>query len=1813
MRLRRRTDDRHALGVLSPWLTHLLLIVILTIALAATALAAVWHSNWSELLRRVAVLQLRNSLQREVSLQHLSIDLQGRAVLTNLVVRNTPVSRRPLFSVKRLEIHFDPARLLASPGLPASSFRQVIAESPFVQLTRNTTGTWNIDDLLIQKEPSKDKFCGEVVVQHGEVIYQDACGWTAKRTPLNEHLVNLSAHLTQAGDYMPFQASATITTGDVRNFAITGGIRRAKNDLQCDIRYGDINLPFAQRLIAKKLPVTFQAGHADGHWQLALTHAPKTGKLEWKMTLLADLHDVQGTIKIVREMPYTIAHGQVRLADDALQFVDTRGTVGGLPVEINGDITNFADPVFSLQLKTTSADTPTLIHLVPGVGNLPYRWGGRTDGWAQITGPLGALSVVGHVHGPSVAAKFGSYTDLDGDLAYTDSALTLSNLTGRGFGGTLAGNVWVSLAKGKLPAVLAQAQVADVDVHRVMAQFIPITATAAASAPPVSLHDLRGILSGPVTVKVATDGQITVITQARGAVSVKNITHADVDAGLQLNITDQGVRTRIQNLDALVPEVHVQAQGEVYSTGSVHLSVRGSMVDINALGARFQRNDLGGTGFFSGDITGTLAQPHFAGTIHAKNGVVAGHKFNDFSSEVHASLTPALQVSLQKIYLLAGGNQMQLSELAIPDFTKMDWAANGTLLLHPTTFGALKSVTGVDIPLNGVVQAEMHFTDDDDPAGTLELYHPWLTIGKQPLEFDRATVHFTLRPEEVEVTDARLVYHGAALSVSGTVPFDQRTLAPQACYLRMQANALNLDDFTTLVACDSPQAGRVTTDGRLALPLDVAGQLNLDATLTAQLTPGKNETPAETLARTLVLKTTVENNQDIVVAGIPYQQLHAALEYRGESHTLALTQFAFARNDAGGGYAITLTEPGNLNLANHEVDLHAALQGARLVKETPCDLERFRTDLLAIAANTIGDSSALKQVAAGNPPADAVMEHHHFPAYIAQVVQALQQIPMPFAGKGAFKIDLEGALQQPVITTDLACTEMVIGGNAAPNLEGSVIYDTAPRMITIKRLLASGGPDPNASITLGGAITLPLMDGHGYEKGSDPVNLKLEAQNINPSLLGDWLHNSWLQELKGEVMVVATIDSTVTDPHLVASIDVIKPSFRQLQFDSLTPLIITLDSEGLWIGDWMKANDARLAADADHDGARPVVIGDRMIYPDAGAPLQFIGADAAPIEPLEIIGHLPFHWKGLLQPSVPVDEPVYFSFHLPRQGLDVVKSYLPQPPPKALQANDDKLLCAFPQGDDWSKAFRVYLTQPPQQAGTVEGDLEVKGTLAEPQVANGIFRMRAPEMRFSVDDKDLPDRMRDTVVDLGFSSTGTKDHRVNLVKVNDLSTIFDRSGDNKQKTSNRFRWFEKLFGISTPSTTPLQGSLVAQGTIQIDPRRLFNQGKLLPADKLLDQLDYDLYAKSVRTPMNWRDLFNGVVSGYVRLGNDPDAPHLPQLTGVLYVENAQLKYGEMAGAPGKFVIPFNPELSLALQVGPDDMFKLADGNLTEFYFTPTDLYPPFSQADKAFSKPGMTGKPAVERDHPAYRYTENTLLAYGGSHGRITGTLLNPTIQADFIVVPDASQIQFPGGVLTVDEGIGDLRFTPNEPLRLYVKRGSASGMLGEYKVSAQIDGANVFQSSGQLPIHFTTVSTPPGVPPLEDKEIASRLVGVNSLTDVLQGKQQAWAPIYTIGEDYLFHGWLAKAVRKVGLDTFNVKMHPGQFPEMTLTTHEFAKSKWTAFRLGTSRVLSTPPTWKLWLDYRLPDSRLLRNLSVTAQTNELHEMDYNLRYQWEF
>jgi hypothetical protein len=785
---------------------------------------------------------------------------------------------------------------------------------------------------------------------------------------------------------------------------------------------------------------------------------------------------------------------------------------------------------------------------------------------------------------------------------------------------------------------------------------------------------------------------------------------------------------------------------------------------------------------------------------------------------------------------------------------------------------------------------------------------------------------------------------------------------------------------------------------------------------------------------------------------------------------------------------------------------------------------------------------------------------------LAALSQAVQAIPTPLAGRGTVQVAFSGDGKKPELDARFALEELTVATTSLRLLTGQAVIDSAVHEVSLRNVIAKGWLDQQAEVTLDGNIGLPKRDKHGtMEPGA--LNLSLNIDQVDLGVLGLWTRQPLASSLRGKGTIVAEISGTTADPKVLASVNIDKPQLHDVQFDLLNATL-WLENNRLWIG------RKRLEGTGE-------------------STLHFKDSPNLQSDPIEFYGYLPFRWKGTLQPEIPLDAEVFFAVRLPRQELALLKAYAPQ----------------FPDG-----------------TGEIEGACEVRGTLARLEVAHGQLQVRAQELRLPVTQADLPNRLRHVRADIAFASGTWRGRPVNLVEVHDLSALFDRAEQIAVKPGERRNWFMRLVRKRERETAPPVGALAVEGVMRIDPASLVADGRLRPVSELLSESvfnrqEYDLYAKCMRIPLPIPGITKGTLSSYLHLTNNAIAPRRPLLTGVLFTENLSVGPPPTVSPASTPVLssPLNPELSVAMQVGPECLFEIASDNplyqntlSAHLPFQATQLFSPVTQAEVDY----LGADPQrlyLERDHPAFRYRAETLQAFSGTRGWVTGTLNDPRLEIQFNMQANKSQVQLPGGTLTVESGKGVLKLAPFAAQERPVldMRGTALGTVDRYRVSARVDG-NLLQGDdgAKLPVTFSTVSAPQGAPALSSDEIQKRLFGVTGLLSLFDRTQDGLAAPVMIMIPRISSSLLNPVADGVGLDSLSFELDSSRAAEVTMMTPEYIPAR-VAFRLGASRKFINPATWRFWVDMRVPGR--LRNLSMTTDINETQRLGLNLQYQLEF
>ena len=1457
----RRTNGVREIPARGFWATcliHLCLLLAPALFICAIALFALRTSDTSELLRRLVILNLQTSPTARVQLAQARLAPHGKLILEGLRFSDSAGSQLTKFSLRRLEVTYDPLKLFSAPEHPLSAVRQVVIEQPCAELRGATGGKWEVDNLFQHIVPETSHFDGEVIVRDGQLRFHDPLGGTPENGAKIKWLQHISGRVTQAGGhYMPFWCSGTVLSGEARAFTVTGGLAYDDRRLVCQFRVSDGNVPLVKRYLPRHLPFTLFSGRADARIQVVIEKDAITREWGTTETLLVDIHNVRGALRLGKSpIPFLMTQGQVRLASGVYELVDLRGSAGGVPVVVNGTVSvppvapaslQLPDAVLTLQVQVTRADARNVSAIIPGLDMPALQWGGVVAGWAQVTGTAEAPEVVAHFAGPSLAISAGTtvlrMSAMQGDLQYRGDSLDLSHLSLQGLGGRFTGDARLALgARNKAAgqtALLFQGRADGVQASEIAGLIRGDTGE----------QIYQGSLSGPIALTLAGDHTLSLIARAGGPCRVASLLQGDVDAGIRLDMgMHRPALLTVERMEMRAREGIFQLHGTL-DGDRLACDVRGSQLDLGKIGDHFSRHDLGGAGYLLGKIDGTLGAPIFTGTVRAQNGRVSGQTFAELAGQVEETFAPSPVITVKDIRALSDDRRIELTAASLTA------VPTGTDLMHDIWMvkeikgaslsrGRLSAIMALLSPALKIDLARMNldgfaegtFDYAEQPTGgeergtaRLALLRPSARIGGVHLEFDTAVFHFTLLAgDAVRLDQAELRYEG--------MPGEESVITATGLWrdgiLSLQASSLKMpvSNLTTLLTEGEHQSAQSW------LPLGLDGTVDLRATITARLAdPHGESSTMQALADSLVVKGEIVGGEDFTIAGLPYRKFESALEYHAAGKTLCCSRFLLSPADGTRDYAVALAAPCTVQCTpTTPIDLQLALRGAPTApKGTPADLAALRKDLLAIAHNGQITARATGSGAGAHTPPG-------IDGALTAVSQYLRSIAEPCNGKATSVITLTGTLAKPLLAATVNARDLEVGGQQMPVIKTALSFDFSTRKLKIDDFTAKGGADPDANLSLSGTIILPVFDASGREITPGPISLHLDAQNIDPSLLGRWFPKSEWSNYQGELNITADTlnDATTSHPRIQASIDWYKPVIHGTAFDSIHAIVSLENDERdptlqrLWIGQHQVAGGF--------------------------ATVQLNNADAPTARPLEVSGYLPFRWEGALKPVIPNDQPFELALRVPEQGWSAISPYL----------------------------RKLSLPGKIQAEGTVAAQLVVGGTLRQPEFRDKSYLLaKSPLLTYTASSKEPPTRLRDLVLDLGLHAEHHGSEVENVIVVNDCSALLDRAAQSKARPSF-FESLKRSLGLAKPAQL-MTPSIALGGTIRL---RTPAGGWGTPATvtrlakDLSQQLRFDLYGRTVRMPLHLNNAFHGQVTCYLHMTTPDAADPTPRITGILAVE-----------------------------------------------------------------------------------------------------------------------------------------------------------------------------------------------------------------------------------------------------------------------------------------------------------------------------------------
>ena len=768
------------------WVFHAGLLLLVILALTTTACLAVWNGNRSELLRRVAVLVMQDALDRRVELGAIRLNFRTLQLL-DLRVFEAPDKPRASLTTRELAISYDLARLLRT-HKPVGSLRRIVVDTPVMRLEHSQDS--DLRKLFeTDRKPGDDPFRAEVILRRGQLYIDDQIGLVTNGTPFREHFTNLNGRMLPVNnDLIPFMISGRMATRRVATFAVHGSLRLLSDGTECQLNLGAVDLAFVNSFLPKSLPLTLTSGRADARVQLRFTSRFE----EFTSTLAADIHDVVGTVHYTdKDTPFYVANGQVKMATDVIEFANIVAVIGDVPLAVEGNICSAGEVTVNLRVRFADIAPARVLELIPNMEKPPIEFSGLATGWARVTGRSSALQVLGHVDGLSASAEFsGAYadiTDISTDVLFQQGVLQLRDMSAQAFGGNFRGRGTLLLKdvtttehdENKLKLLLS-GEVNDMRTLSVVRTFADD-----ALLSQMAIKDLTGTLSGPITLGMTHDGDLSLMMQPYGVVGVRDRLDARMYASLTAQFPAEGAPSvSLARLELWSEAGALRVKGKL-AEGMMSLDVQGSQLNITRLATLVDGlQDISGRGYFSGIVdidmrtAGETAIGLRQGVLRVQDGQIQHQPFSDLSGRISSSILlkrvrpqltiaairdpaqlpnalglipiidPSSFIRLEDLRLLSGNRQIEVAAREITLNPNLESSSIGqwqvsNLTLSRSRISALAAMFNLALPIDGFVEGTItsaryagthgeQLSPEATGVAEITIYRPTLTIPLTP-------------------------------------------------------------------------------------------------------------------------------------------------------------------------------------------------------------------------------------------------------------------------------------------------------------------------------------------------------------------------------------------------------------------------------------------------------------------------------------------------------------------------------------------------------------------------------------------------------------------------------------------------------------------------------------------------------------------------------------------------------------------------------------------------------------------------------------------------------------------------------------------------------------------------------------------------------------------------------------------------------------------------------------------------------------------------------------------------------------------------
>jgi translocation and assembly module TamB len=763
------------------------------ILLAAAVFAAgTWHryvssGTLAQEIRRTVIIQLHQSLGREVQLGSVSGDLVHGVTLHGLrIAERGGFALGVAFSADEIRLSFNWQAMLTFRPNVINLISRADLVRPRLVISRSADGVWNIEDLLSHQGPATAQFHGSIGVTNGVVIYRDAFKVAALFAATFERVSGEVGF--PRGDEIALTLAGTSPEGEA--VRLTGRYLPGGIGSEFDLAAANASAAHWGSYFVHVSGLDWEGGRFGGQVHVSLIPSTAGLALDFRATLR--LHDTD-----LQYRPQRLSLLQVSgpISVDSLHAETTglAGRANTTPLVINGSIVFGGGPWIQIGLRSPDLDLGTVQALFFPRARLTLT--GKAGAEIQIVGPVRALDVDGEVTEARGTLNGQAFAGLHTRMQFGAGTLTLADLASSFAGGRVAGTFVLDTASGT-PSYLFSGTTSDVDV------------TALASVGLTGLSKLSGRVSGHVVgVGTGTRAQVMGdVTMPRG--SIQGLAF---EGGRAIFWQDGAGNIDLDYLSGQIGSATVYSSGQVGAGGVLNLDVFAHDLSLAEFGTRMglgggRGPTIDGRADLVGRAKGTTAAPVFSGSVTATHGRVGPMTFANARGGI--TVTPT-ELTASRLDLTNGMASYRVS---------------GGLTFHPAAAAGLR-LEAEDVDAQWLTSA---LSSAPEVTGTIggavridgPLSRPSI-VGDVALDhgrvngqrIDHAQAHLAPDSGRINIASAEARVNGSHLTASGTID------PAGPLNLRLSAEDLHLMDINAALGFPIP------AEGTFALSGDVRGTM----------------------------------------------------------------------------------------------------------------------------------------------------------------------------------------------------------------------------------------------------------------------------------------------------------------------------------------------------------------------------------------------------------------------------------------------------------------------------------------------------------------------------------------------------------------------------------------------------------------------------------------------------------------------------------------------------------------------------------------------------------------------------------------------------------------------------------------------------------------------------------------------------------------------------------------------------------------------------------------------------------------------------